>query len=335
MNTIFQKARSFLGYPFYRFQEYIRGRYRINHEMELAERLFKRKFDRKIDWENPKDLNEKILWLKFHEDQHKWANLADKILARKYVEERGLKEILIPLYKQWDSAKDVMADWNELPEEFVLKSNNGCGRVIVINSENGGKENADLQFIKSRLRRWQREKDYGVLSTELHYQFIKNSIYAEKLLPSDDVSTENNYSLVDYKIWCFNGEPYGCLVVVDRQGGNKKRYFDYYDLNWTQRTDLLNDKTSKPFIPKPENWDRMLEYASILSSGIPQVRVDLYNIHGEIFFGEMTFTSACGFNDRYSNELLYEMGSRITLDYSMPWNEFAEKKKNLSVPKKI
>ena len=40
---------------------------------------------------------------------------------------------------------------------------------------------------------------------------------------------------------------------------------------------------------KPQNWEKMKALASVLSSGIPHVRVDLYEIGGEVYFGEYTF----------------------------------------------
>lgn len=44
----------------------------------------------------------------------------------------------------------------------------------------------------------------------------------------------------------------------------------------------------------------MIKYAKILSEDFPHVRVDLYNINGKIFFGELTFYDASGYVD-YGN----------------------------------
>ena len=46
---------------------------------------------------------------------------------------------------------------------------------------------------------------------------------------------------------------------------------------------------------KPKKLNEMLRIARILSRGFRYVRVDLYNIDGEIKFGEMTFTPAAGY----------------------------------------
>ena len=47
-------------------------------------------------------------------------------------------------------------------------------------------------------------------------------------------------------------------------------------------------------VKRPKNFEQMLKIASVLSAGLPHVRVDLYNIDGKIYFGEMTLTSFAG-----------------------------------------
>lgn len=75
----------------------------------------------------------------------------------------------------------------------------------------------------------------------------------------------------------------------------------------------LNPKSShhggKSF-NKPKNLEKMLEYARILSKGIPHVRVDFYDIDGKIYFGEMTFTTGYGYRSQQFSE---ELGSKIDL----------------------
>ena len=76
-------------------------------------------------------------------------------------------------------------------------------------------------------------------------------------------------------------------------------------------------------LPIPKNWDRMLEVAKILSNGHPQARIDLYNIEGTIYFGEITMTNGSGFDTEFKEELFLDMGKAITLDLDMPKNQFA------------
>ncbi|MCR5736918.1 MAG: hypothetical protein K6G64_04630 [Eubacterium sp.] len=200
---------------------YIIYRKLINRKIQtnpkwLANRIFFQTFHRKIDWNHPKDVNEKINWLKFHENPFLWAKLADKYRVREYVSSCGLKDILIPLYGKWNSSEDVLKDWDTLPDEFVLKSNNGCGNILLITKQNGGKNAIDKEALRKTLDLWLSERDYGKNSAEPHYQLIQNCIIAEQLL-KEESSLDFSSSMVDYKIWCFNGQPYSCLVVYDRK----------------------------------------------------------------------------------------------------------------------
>ena len=95
----------------------------------LASYLYKKKFGRSINWTHPRDLNETINWLSFYSDTTEWTRLADKYRVRDYVTERGLADILVPLYGHWDRARDI--DWGSLPTQFVMKVNNGCGDVLI------------------------------------------------------------------------------------------------------------------------------------------------------------------------------------------------------------
>lgn len=323
MDNRLKTTLKYCGYPAYLLYKRFRHQYYVRHPMWLADKLFYQTFNRHINWDNPQDLNEKINWLKFHADMREWARLADKYAVREYVAERGLADILVPLYGKWDTAQGVLDAWDSLPEEFVLKSNNGCGRLLIVSKENGGKQAVDLKKLRKTLKKWLAEKDFGLSNAELHYQFIPNCIIAEKLL-TDDYAKGFSCSLIDYKIWCFHGVPYGCLIVYDRDRTKHSYTVDFYDLNWKEHTELMRNTTARHPIHRPKEWNYMLNAASMLSKGHPQVRVDFYNIDGEIYFGELTFTSACGYMEYFSQEALLEMGKQVKLDLTMPWNEFAE-----------
>ena len=57
----------------------------------------------------------------------------------------------------------------------------------------------------------------------------------------------------------------------------------------------------------------MKEVASKLCKGFIHVRVDLYNIDGQIYFGEMTFTNGSGFEQLYPKEYEKKIGDLIKL----------------------
>lgn len=268
-----------------------------------ADVIYKRFFHRKINWENPKNLQEKTYWLLFNTDTEMWSKCADKYRVREYIKEKGAEEILTTLYGQWDNVDDI--DFNALPDKFVLKANNGCGSVIAVTD----KSKLDIDAVKKKLKQWMKYP-FGYNGSQFHYLRIKPCIIAEQLLEEvGETKTLSPHSLVDYKIWCFNGEPESIIVVFDRAPGYTQQML--FDLEWKDLSPktFKADYYKKPF-PKPKNLDKMLNYARLLSKGFPEVRTDFYNIDGKIFFGELTFTA--GYGD-LTDEYYTYLGSRFKL----------------------
>ena len=318
-----KKAIKKVFFPLYWIYRSQQVAYAKKHPMRLADKTYYKKLGKHIDWNNPKDINEKIQWLKFHTDQRKWAFFADKYAVRNYIKEKGLENLLTKIYGKWDSPEEVIDAWDSLPDEFVLKCNTGSNLMLIVSKEKGGKKAVDKRMLYKTLKKWFKEKDTYIINTEFHYQFIHNCVFAEELIKDNSIK-DFSRSLIDYTIWCFNGVPYGCFLCYDRIINTSHHYFDFYDLQWNERTDLMADKSKKHYVPKPENWELMLKYASILSQGFPQARVDFYNLNGKIIFGEITLTSFGGFITYYSDELLLALGNEVKLDLSAPPNEFYE-----------
>ena len=261
-----------------------------------------------IDFKNPQDLNEKINYLKFHADMDEWARLADKYAVREYVIERGLGEILVPLYGKYDTPEELIADWASLPQKFVIKTNHGCGEIKVVKD----KDKIDLELLKAEATAWLKER-YGRGTNERHYLKIKPCITVEQLLEDPSVSGFS-CSIIDYKIWCFDGKPYCIFLGVDRnlESHDHSVKFDVYDTQWNRIEGAMSGTHElPPLLEKPKNFERLLECSSILSKGHKQVRVDLYDIDGKIYFGEMTLTSQGGYMDYFSKEFLLEMGKQF------------------------
>lgn len=271
------------------------------------------RFGRFPNLRNPVDLNEKILYLKLYSDTSEWTRLADKFLVRKYVEECGLKDILIPLFGVWNNVNDIC--WKELPEHFILKANNGAGTGTNMIVNKSRLKTDDIIIIKTTLRSWLEQKNIGALSAEPQYRNIHPLIIAEKILPIDNISK----SIIDYKFWCFNGKPYSILVCSDRQKHTIK--LGCYDLKWGWHPDNICvsckfQREEKP-LPKPDMLEEMIDIATILSQPFPQVRVDLYQSEGKVYFGELTFTSLGGLMNYYTQNYLKEMGDAIDLSYTL------------------
>jgi len=266
------------------------------------------RFRRFPDLKNPEDLNEKILYQKLFTDTSMWTKCADKYEVRKWVEDYGLGKYLVKLYGAWYNASDFkLAD---LPQSFILKANNGDGKSSNLIIKDKNKYNED--DIRAIINRWLNLKNIGALSAEPQYKGIKPCVIAEELLPIE----EGKKSLVDYKIWCFNGKPSYIWVCSDRDSNGTDVMT--YDLNWTPHPEysVFNERYRRgKVIPKPLNFEEMLNVAEILAKPFPQVRLDMYNINGHIYFGETTFTSLGGMMNFYTPLFLKEMGDKVDLNY--------------------
>lgn len=122
--------------------------------------------------------------------------------------------------------------------------------------------------------------------------------------------------LRDYKFFCFNGSPEYCQVISNR---TTDETIDFFNMKWEHQefTGLAQPFHPYPLsnipIPIPVQFDKMKEIAQKLSKGLPFVRVDLYSINDEIYFGEMTFypASGCGVFD--PDNYNYLMGDKINI----------------------
>lgn len=282
-------------------------RLRLLKPIQVARLKYYYKFHRMPDFEHPRDLNEKINWLKFYGDTSRWADLADKYKVREFVESVGLGDTLVKLYGKWDNANEI--DWDNLPNQFVLKVNNGCGDVLICKD----KAKLDKQAVVNTYNKLLNTK-YGDVSGEPHYAKIKPCIIAEELLDIEAQSIKSS-SLIDYKVWCLNGKPYCIWCAWNRKGHSADS--GIYDTNWNYHPEWSvfssTFKEGDTRLPKPQSLNKMLEVASKLSAGFPILRVDLYEVGGKVYFGELTFTSLGGFMDYLTPETLLEMGNKVKI----------------------
>lgn len=263
---------------------------------------FRRSFGHWMSWKHPRDINEKIQWLKFHSDTTRWSRLADKYAVREYLKEKGLGGMLIPLLGRWEKAEHI--DWDKLPNQFVMKTNHGSGDAFICTD----KSQIDTPYYTNYFSKKLKEQ-FGSLLGEKHYDRITPCIIAEQLIDSTKQPIPSS-SLIDYKVWTFDGKPAYIWVCFNRT----KHSCDVavYDLDWNFHPEyshsephyVLTDKT----ISRPQSLDQILHAASVLSEGFPVVRMDFYEVDGKPYFGEMTFTPAAGFNDFYTQEFLNILG---------------------------
>lgn len=226
---------------------------------------------------NPQTFNEKLQWLKLHDRNPLYTTLVDKYAVRKYIAETIGEEYLIPLVGgPWKNADEI--DFDTLPEQFVLKSNHDSGGVIVCKDKSKLDEEATTKTLNKRLRR-----NFYWLTREWPYKDVQPCIFAEKYME------EENGELRDYKFFSFNGRPKLCFIATERSSTKSETKFDFFDVEGNHLP-FTNGHPQAVKTPKlSDRLEDMLRIVETLSQGIPQVRVDLYEVNGRLYFGEMTF----------------------------------------------
>ena len=236
-------------------------------------------FGKKLDFQNPKTFTEKIQWLKLYNTSPLCTQLVDKYAVREYVKEKIGEEHLVPLLGVWDRFDDI--DFGLLPERFVLKTTHDSGGVVICrNKSELDVKNARKVLTKSLSR------NYFWNGREYPYKNVKPRIIAEQFMEGED----RGY-LVDYKFFCFDGEPKVLFFASNRYNADHTPpRFDYYDMEMNhlpvRSKGHENAETKLKMFPE---FEQMKKLARVLSEGFPHVRVDLFMSKGRIYFGEMTF----------------------------------------------
>lgn len=259
------------------------------------------KLGRKLHLENPVRFTEKLQWYKINYRNPVMHQCVDKYKVRKYVKSKGLESILVPLYAHYDSIEQV--EWDKLPDQFVVKTQNGGGGLNVVVCPDKSKLN--ISEINQKLQCKKKKSNYG--GREWAYYGSEPGIVVEKLLENDEMPEAG---VNDYKFFCYAGKPKYIIVDVDRYIGHKR---NFYDLQWNNLHVTSDCPAANREIKKPNNLNEMIRIAGILSKDFPYVRVDLYSVAGKVYFGELTFYPWSGYVEYTPDEADYWFGEDFEL----------------------
>lgn len=243
------------------------------------------KLRKRLNLKNPQTFNEKLQWLKLHDRNPLYTTLADKYKMKEWVSEKIGEEYIVPLLGVWDKAEDI--DFDKLPNQFVLKCNHNSGLGMVICKD---KSKLNIVEVKKNLSKGLRQ-DYFYYSREWPYKNIVKKIIAEQFLC--DNTEDQNDSLIDYKFFCFDGQPKIMYISKDNSSAPKT---DFFDMEFNHLNLRMKDENSEILPEKPRKFEKMKELASKLSRDIPHVRVDFYCVNEQLYVGEMTFFHNGGFS---------------------------------------
>ncbi len=253
-----------------------------------------------LDLDNPSTYNEKLQWLKLHDRRAEYTRMVDKVEAKEWVKGRIGDEYVIPTLCVYNNVSDI--EWDKLPSQFVMKCTHDSGGVVICKD----KSNFDIREAKKILKRGIKRNFYWV-SREWPYKNVKRRIIVEKYL-------ENKAGeLTDYKFFCFNGIPKFLFVATDRGSDKEETKFDFFDMDF-QHLNIINGHPNAYIkVIKPKSFELMKSIASKLSDGFAHVRVDLYEVNGHVYFGEMTFYHWSGFVPFVPSDWDRKIGEWLTL----------------------
>lgn len=270
----------FLSYLYLKISKYKYRLLKNTSDEKFLSRKYKKIFGKKINLDEPVLYSEKLQWLKLHDRNPLYSTLVDKYLVREYVKKTIGEKYLNELYGVYDTFKEI--DFNSLPNSFVIKCTHDSGTSILC------KDKASFNCKKAkRIINLSLKTNYYFVGREWPYKNVKPRIVIEKFLRE---SGQN--SLLDYKFYCFGGKPTYLLIISDRGIDTRA---DYFDMDFNRLDFAQGYPRSNKEWQKPSGFEKMKELASILSNGIPHVRVDFYCVDGNIIFGEMTFFDSGGF----------------------------------------
>lgn len=254
-----------------------------------------------MDFDNPKTFNEKLQWLKLNDRKPEYTTMVDKNAVKNYVADIIGDQYLIPTLGVWDKFDDI--NFDALPNQFVLKCTHDSGGLVICKD----KSKLDKKAAKTKIEK-SLATDFYRLGREWPYKNVPRRIIAEQYMED-----EKDKDLKDFKFMCFNGEVQSTFVCSDRATG-KGLHVTFFDRDWNKLPFERHYPASIEPIPQPINYHRMMTLAEKLSRNIPFVRVDFYEINGNVYFGELTFFPGCGTEEFNPVEWDYKFGQMINID---------------------
>lgn len=275
------------------------GMFHTLSDEQFIKLLWKRNFHSTINLDNPVTFSEKLQWLKLHDRKAEYTTMVDKYEAKKYVAKRLGEQYTISTLGVWNRFNEI--DFDNLPNQFVLKCTHDSGGLVICQNKNELKLNSAKRKINACLK-----KNYYNWGREWPYKGVKPRIIAEEYLENDEDG------LHDYKVWCFNGEPQYIQYITGRIG--EHTYEAFYNKDWVKQDFTYHNPLLKGEVQKPERLQELLECCRTLAEGTCFLRTDFYVLKdGTLRFGEMTFYPMSGFEQWHPKEMETVLGAMIKL----------------------
>lgn len=266
----------------------------------IRAKWFGRRMPYKLDLKTPQTFNAKLQWIKLYDRNPLYTTMVDKYRVKQYVTDRIGADHVIPLLGVWDNVDDI--EWEKLPSQFVLKVNHDCGGQVICKD----KSKLNIDEAREKLRK-AFARNYYYEGREWPYKNVQPKVFAEAYM-------EDEYGeLRDYKFFCFDGKVKALFIASNRQNKNEEVKFDFFDSDFNHLPFTQGHPNAEQVPNKPKGFEEMKELAAKLSKGIPEVRVDFYDVNGQIYFGEFTLFHFGGMVPFNPTEWDYTFGEWINL----------------------
>lgn len=277
------------------------GFYKNMSDEDFLRMQFKNVFGYELNLDNPQTFSEKLQWLKLYDRNPKYTMMVDKYAVKSYVASLIGEEHIIKTLGVWNSFDEI--DFDSLPEQFVLKCTHDSGGLVICTD----KSKLDLNKARKKINK-SLANDYYMQNREWPYKDVPRRIIAEEYMVD-----ESGYELKDYKFFAFDGCVKAMFVASDRMSAAEETKFDFFDMNFNHLPFTNGHPNSKRPIEKPATFDEMKKYSEVLSKGLPEARIDFYDINGMVYFGEITFFHWSGFQKFEPMEWDEKFGEWIVL----------------------
>lgn len=247
---------------------------------------------------NPETFSEKMSWRMIYDRRDLMKVTCDKKAMKELARKRAGDLVRVPktIWSGTDLSELAQLD---LPEHWVLKPNHRSGMVHF------GHGPADIDELSRKTTGWLEED---------HWQKMGEWAYsaAEQVFLLEELIGEPGETLWDYKFDVFDGVVRAAVIHIGRFADHRRYIFysDFTPVAAQFEGDLLRPDD---VIEKPENWDRMIEASERIAAGFDHMRVDLYSVGDEIWFGETTPYQGNGVRKFRPTDWDLELGSFWTL----------------------
>lgn len=188
---------------------------------------------------------------------------------------------MIPLVGgPWKSFDEI--DFDALPDRFVLKCTHDSGGLVIVRDKN----KMDTATARKKITHYL-ARNYYYCGREWPYKDVPPRINAEKYV--EDLGHTN---LPVFKVFCFNGEPK--IIQTIQNDKQPDESIDCFDMQWNLLELRQNFPRSTTHYIRPRMLKKMLSLAKQLAVGHSFIRIDLYQINGDVMFSEYTFYSDSG-----------------------------------------